>query len=386
MITLFRAFLSVLALFALSAPASANAQQWEWDDVERIVAIGDLHGDYEKFAAMLRTARVLDADNRWSGGATHLVQLGDVPDRGPDTRRIIDLLRALEAPARRAGGRVHALIGNHEAMNVEGDLRYVHPGEYAAFADARSARRRDAYYRQTLDFLRANPPAEGLPVFDEVHRSQWNAEHPLGWIEHRIAWSPEGEYGRWVAGNNAVIRINDMLFMHGGIGPAYANADPDHMNRAVRAALEGRPDTTFPAILTDGEGPLWYRGLANHPEDAERAHLEALLARHRVARIVIGHSKVAPTVFPRFEGRVIATDVAVHRNQTDPHALLIVEGGQLTTVHRGQHVPLTAASAEERCAYLERVAALDPVGGPMSDLYATQCQGAQPAAAPETVD
>ena len=68
----------------------------------------------------------------WSGGATHLVQLGDVPDRAPDTRKILDLLMRLEPQARRAGGYVHALIGNHEAMNVYGDLRYVSEGEIAA--------------------------------------------------------------------------------------------------------------------------------------------------------------------------------------------------------------------------------------------------------------
>src|SRR5688572_6124464 len=105
------------ALFALTFAAPAQAVS-EWDNVPRIVAIGDLEGDYEKFVDMLRTAELIDARNNWRGGRAHLVQLGDIPDRGPNSRQIMDLLMRLEPQARRAGGHVHALIGNHEAMNI----------------------------------------------------------------------------------------------------------------------------------------------------------------------------------------------------------------------------------------------------------------------------
>lgn len=370
------------ALLALFAAPSARAQQWQWDNVDRVVVFGDLHGDYDKFVDMLRMAGLVDQNNSWIGGRTHLVQLGDVPDRGPNSRSILDLLHRLEAPARRAGGAVHALIGNHEAMNVEGDLRYVSAGEYASFADSHSARLRDDYYLRSVEYLRNNPPPTGLPVFDDAYRAAWDAEHPLGWVEHRLAWAPTGEYGRYVIEHDAIIRINDVLFMHGGLGPSYANVDPDTMNDAVRGALRGRPDPNHPGILTDEEGPLWYRGLAVNPEETERANLEVLLARHHVARIVIGHSKVAPTIFPRFDGRVIATDVAVRRTQTDPHAFLVIEGGTLTTVHRGQRVPLRGSSTTERCAYLTQIAAIDPTDAPTTAFATAQCAGGQSPEAP----
>src|SRR5262245_16261395 len=206
-------FISLLiALAALIAATPARAQS-EWDNVARVVAIGDLHGDYEKFVDMLQQAGLIDARNNWSGGQTHLVQLGDIPDRGPDSRRIMDLLMRLEPQARRAGGYVHALIGNHEAMNVIGDLRYVHPGESAAFAGVRSPGRRDDVCRATLAHLRENPPASGLPVFDDAYRAQWDEAHPLGYVEHRQNWAVSGRYGAWVAGHDAVIRINDTLYL-----------------------------------------------------------------------------------------------------------------------------------------------------------------------------
>jgi hypothetical protein len=373
---------TVLAACALLAGACASAPaaraQSQWDGVSRVVAIGDLEGDYEKFADMLRTANLIDAQGDWVGGSAHLVQLGDIPDRGPNSRMIMDHLMRLEPQAQRAGGYVHALIGNHEAMNVEGDLRYVHPGEYAAFANANSERRRQRLYRDTLSALRANPPATGLPVFDDAFRAQWESTHPLGYAEHREAWGPNGRYGRWIANHDAVIRINDTLFVHGGLGPSFVTPSADTMNNAVRGALQGRPDPAYLDIVTNQEGPLWYRGLSLNAEETERANLEALLARHGAARIVVGHTKRASTVWPRFNGRVLIADIAVPAGFSDPHAFLEIDGGNLTTIYRGTRVPLRAATRDETCAYLAAIAALDSAGSPNS-AAAAQCVA--PAAA-----
>lgn len=367
--TLFAASALLVGACASAPPARAQSQ---WDGVERVVAIGDLEGDYEKFADMLRTANLIDARGDWIGGRAHLVQLGDIPDRGPNSRMIMDHLMRLEPQAQRAGGYVHALIGNHEAMNVEGDLRYVHPGEYAAFADSGSERRRQRYYRATISQLRAQPPASGLPTFDDAYRAQWESEHPLGYVEHREAWGPNGRYGTWIASHDAVIRINDTLFVHGGLGPSFATPSADAMNNAVSGALQGRPDSNYPDIVTNQEGPLWYRGLSLNAEETERANLEAVLARHGVARIVVGHTKRASTVWPRFDGRVLIADIAVPTGFADPHAFLEIEGGAITTVYRGARVPLHASTHAETCAYLAAIAALDSAGSPNATA-ATQC-------------
>lgn len=351
-------------VLAGAAPAFAQSA---WDGVARVVVIGDLEGDYERFEDSLQDAGLIDRRGNWIGGQAHLVQLGDIPDRGPNSRRIMDHLMRLEGQAERAGGHVHALIGNHEAMNVAGDLRYVHPGEYAAFADRHSPRRRAAYYEQTLDYLRAHPPEGGLPVFDEAFRAQWEGEHPLGYVEHRIAWAANGTYGRWIARHDAVIRINDTLYVHGGLGPTYLAFDPDAMNRAVRAALEGEAETgVLGGVLDDQEGPLWYRGLALNDEAAESAHLGALLARYGVVRVVIGHTKRAPAVFPRFGGRVIIADIAELDGYPDPHAYVILERGAVSVVHRGARVPLRASTPADVCAYLAQIAALDPPNSPVA--------------------
>jgi hypothetical protein len=369
----FLAAAALAFLFVSAAPASAQTAQAQWDGVSRIVAIADLEGDYEKFTDMLRTAGLIDASNRWIGGQAHLVQLGDIPDRGPNSRMIMDLLMQLEPQAQRAGGRVHALIGNHEAMNVTGDLRYVHPGEYAAFATSRSARVRNQYYQQYIRALRRTPPASGLPVFDAAYRAQWDQEHPLGWVEHRQAWGATGRYGRWIASHNSVIRINDTLFLHAGLGPSFAAAPRPGMNAAVSESLRGRTPSSFADILDNQEGPLWYRGLSQNPEPAETANLENVLRSQGVARIIVGHTKVTSTVLPRFNGRVLVADIAVPRGHSDPHAFLIMENGAWTTIHRGQRVPVVASTSQETCAYLRRIVALDNNTGPVAELEQTRC-------------
>ena len=120
------------ALFALAAvvlatprTTSAQSQPWEWSNVPRIVAMGDVHGRFAELLLVLQAAELVDGERAWSGGKAHLVLCGDLIDRGQQDRAVLDLVRRLQTEAETAGGRVHALLGNHEAMNMIRDLRYV---------------------------------------------------------------------------------------------------------------------------------------------------------------------------------------------------------------------------------------------------------------------
>jgi hypothetical protein len=364
-----RLLAAIAAATAICAPLPVQAKS-SWDHVSRVVVFGDLHGDYAKFHDMLAQAGLIDAHDHWAGGQTHLVQVGDVPDRAPDTRKIMDLLIRLEPEARRAGGWVHALIGNHEAMNMTGDLRYTTPGEFAAFADKDSARRRDLYYDAWVKALKAKPPPEGLPKFDDAYRAQFDADHPLGWVEHVMAWSDKGAYGRWVLTHDTVIRIDDAIYLHAGLAPAFTPFELDALNQAVIASLEGKPQGKDGPqdILFDQKGqwneasPVWYRGDALNDETAEAPQTAAALKRHGVAHEVVGHTKRYSMVNARFDGGVIFTDIAVPQGCPDPHAFLIKEGNKLTTVYRGQKLELGVAG-DARAAYLGRIADIDKAAG-----------------------
>src|SRR3990172_4287799 len=142
-----RGFLLGVVLLAFAGPGPAQDVPWEWSGVPRIVAIGDVHGAFDNMVAVLKTAGIIDEKLKWKGGKAHLVQNGDVLDRGPHSRKAMDLLMELEEQAEKAGGRVHALIGNHEAMNVAGFLDYVSPREFLSYTDPRSVERREQAFR-----------------------------------------------------------------------------------------------------------------------------------------------------------------------------------------------------------------------------------------------
>lgn len=274
----------------------------------RIIAIGDLHGDYGAYVAILRNASLIDARGKWSGGDAIFVQLGDIPDRGPDTRKIIEHLMKLEEQAPKKGGRVEALIGNHEAMMVIGDLRYVTPQEFAAFATSKSKRLRDAYFKANAAAFGERYRKKDPSLTDEGVKAAFEAETPLGWVEHQQAWAPSGKFGAWVATHDAVLKIGDTLFVHGGISAAYAAKPIEQINAETQAALKARNGT----ILEEETGPLWYRAFAEESPAGE-ADLAAALAAYGVKRIVIGHTPQPAGVKALYGGRVIAADTGASK-------------------------------------------------------------------------
>jgi hypothetical protein len=274
--------------------------------VERVVAVGDVHGDADALKEVLRLAGLLDEKGRWSGGKAHLVQTGDVPDRGDHTREAFELLMRLEGEALAAGGRVHALLGNHEVMNMLGDLRYVTPGELASFAD------------------------QGT---DEPGT-------PRGLAGHREAYGLAGRYGRWLRKHPAVVRINDTLFVHGGVAPAVPAKTLAELNRWVRQDLfPGNP----PGGGRDAQGPLWFRGYAlGQEESAERA-LDEVLRRFGAKRMVMGHTTDRDgKVRTRFGGKAVFIDTGLSTGYGRHLAALEIRGGRVTALYREGRVELVA--------------------------------------------
>ena len=301
------------------------------------MAIGDVHGDYEQFLAVLRSAKLIDSQESWSGEKTHLVQTGDVVDRGPDSRKVMDLLMKLEKEARRAGGWVHFLIGNHEAMNIYGDLRYVSPGEFAAFRDSNSEKTREELYKAHLEQIKSASSPKNVPTFDEAFRKKWESEHSLGYTEHRREMGPSGKYGKWIRSHDTVVKINDTLFLHGGIGPKYVDWGVRQINERVREELEDFTKLQG-GIVMDGEGPLWYRGLAQGDERALELHVEAVLKNNEAERMVIGHTPTDGAVLPQFGGKVLVIDVGLSRvfDSRLRMACLVIKNGKPYALHRGE--------------------------------------------------
>ena len=237
-------------------------------DPGRILAISDLHGRFDAALALLQAQKVVDGRLRWTFGKGHLVIVGDVFDRGPQVTECLWFLRALEEGAQKAGGAVHFVLGNHEAMVMAGDLRYLHP--------------------------RYGRPPQGLPSLPELY-------------------GPASELGRWLRSRPVLLKLGPFLFVHGGISPALLQQglDLQDINRLARTTL-GRPtrDLEGPAAFLLGEdGPFWYRGLVPGAtrRDADAGDLDQVLKTFGVKALVIGHTTLE-AIAPLHGGRVYAID------------------------------------------------------------------------------
>ena len=295
----------VAAIVTLSAQASVQTAA---DSAgPRIVAIGDVHGASTEFASILQRAGLIDQGRRWTGGDAILVQTGDMTDRGTGMREALDLLMALESQAQRARGRVQMVLGNHEVMNMLGQMRDASPEIFATFG---------------------------------------------GEAAMREAFGPKGHYGQWLRRKAMIAVIDDTIFMHAGINPEYTQESIDELNRRVRRDIEAwdtgvrllvsrklvpespdfrqaidaaraeierinllhaqgktPPDAAEVAALIlpvanivssalfHADGPLWFRGFSSWSDQEGEPKISELLKRLRAKRFVTGHSVQA-------EGRI----------------------------------------------------------------------------------
>jgi hypothetical protein len=368
----------LLAMLAFATPALSD--DWRWTGVEKVVAVSDVHGAYAAMVRTLRNANVLDGKLGWAGGAAHLVITGDILDRGPDSRKVMDLLMRLETESAAAGGRVHLLLGNHEVMNLTGDLRYVSAAEYAAFSADEVAADRDRAFRA---FQSMRPDA---PDPEAVTR-EFEMRAPPGYFGHRRAFSPDGRYGKWLLQKPLMVVINDTAFVHGGVSPMVAELGLDGVNRELKTQVAryaaqlalvtaaglldatesfhrhavvlealpedaGRPAELEQAIadvislntasVHDSSSPVWYRGNVGCGALIENDKLDAALSALDAARVVIGHTPtVSRRVLQRLGGRVVEIDTGMLKAAYGGtgHAL-IIEGDRLGVVSEaGQDAP-----------------------------------------------
>ena len=363
-----------LVVVLCSAVATA-ANNYEIDTSSRVVAFGDVHGAFDDWTQMLQEVGVVDAKLNWAGGNTHLVSLGDLIDRGPGSRKVVELLMKLDAQAEQAGGAVHLVLGNHEVMVMTGDLRYVSVAEFAAFAGDETAAEREQLF---ADYRRFNPGGDDADV-----RRVFNDQYPPGFLALRKAFAQDGAIGSWLLQQPFVIRVNDKVYMHGGIASDASEDSLKDLNGKLQGELREFLDSMdtlraagvmpwhvsyndrlgflnaraeefvaanpkkqadwFPALqqvfeaqkafVFSEDSPNWYRGTAMCHPYSESFNTERFLKRVGAKQLVMGHTPTRGDVHVRMDGLAIRLDTGMLKSVYKGRASALVSLGGTDYVH-----------------------------------------------------
>jgi Calcineurin-like phosphoesterase len=368
----------VIAFLLCLSPLPVTANNAKWNTEGRVIAISDIHGAFDEFVTLLTGAQLINDDGHWTGNTDHLVIVGDVLDRGAASRDVLEMIMRLETEAKHAGGMVHLVLGNHEIMNLVGDLRYVAMAEYARYTDVEDPEHRSAGL-QKFKSLQSNKQISAAVVMEEFKRL-----HPPGFFGHSQLFSAEGALGKWLLTRPVIIKINDSVFVHGGLSLSMLGKSPGEINRLHHKVLMeyvssreyfvskgilgaatnffDQPDlveqmlevknaqetvtqkdqetgnrliNAYRSDIFAGDSPTWYRGnigcSAAIEQDRLRLHLENLGAR----RLVVGHTPTSSrTIESRFNGMLIRVDTGIlNSHYHGQPSATIIQGDKVTAYY-----------------------------------------------------
>jgi hypothetical protein len=263
--------------------------------VNRIIVIGDIHGDFEKTKELLKVGKVIDNSGNWIGGDTIVVQLGDQVDScrydginscsDPKTTKndkahditILKYMTSLHKKAQRYGGAVYSLLGNHELMNVEGDMTYVS-------------------YKNLMQY---------------------------GTVEARVEkFKPGNELAEFLAcTRKMVLIIGSNLFVHAGIVPEMVKKyNIDDMNKLLSLYLldEIKQPRMFKELFMSSKySPLWNRvfGDINNSTYSCEQVMKPLEEVYKVGRIYVGHTpQIEKGINSTCNDRIWLADIGVSKS------------------------------------------------------------------------
>lgn len=252
--------------------------------VDSIAVLSDIHGDYKAYINLLKAMGVIDKNLNWNFGKGHLVIAGDIFDRGDKVTEVLWHLFGLEKQALVAGGKVHILLGNHELMVIDRDLRYLNDK-----------------YRKVEE------------VTDSCYSSLFSGNSLLG---------------IWLRSKPVVISINDNLFMHAGISMdlVMRYLSPARINQIISGLLAGKvPRTEDEAevlyLLIENSGPFWYRGYFTDKNFTEE-RLDSILVFFGKKHIVVGHTPLEK-IDSYYNGKLYGVDSGIGNGE--PGEILIIK-------------------------------------------------------------
>ncbi len=245
-----------------------EVENLEYNGDFKLGAISDIHGQFDTFIKLLKNNAIIDQQGQWNFGNGHFVVAGDIFDRGPQVTEVLWFLYDLEKQAEKSGGKLHVLLGNHDVMVLNGNLRSVHPK-----------------YKEAAKIL--NKPFNSL----------FNKGTVLG---------------DWLRTRPVLVKINDILFTHGGLHPDLADKGLTfgQINKVFKQQLiESELDqdrNELGNFLHRGHGPIYYRGYFQG-ELATDEQIDELLKHFKISNIVVGHT-THKQIESHYGGKIIVID------------------------------------------------------------------------------
>ncbi|MFT5452704.1 MAG: hypothetical protein ACI9N9_002199 [Enterobacterales bacterium] len=372
---------SIITLLLVSTLfTTADDSKWRFTTTEQVISVGDIHGDFNAFVAIMQKANLLDSSNNWIGGKKHFVSTGDYLDRGPDSRKVMDLFIKLEKQADEAGGKFHVLLGNHEVMNLIGDRRYVAIEEYASYIEEDSASYRGQNYKKFLSFYGFDNTQKSKTKFDNLH--------PPGYFGLHALFKHNGYYGEWLKDKPFMIIINDQLFTHGGLSKIVGDLGLEGVNVGLindmnsyaklwysfiedgfflhsfytndrisiaNALLDGHTKNDkfltkrftkkvkrflkfADSVVSKSQSPTWYRGTALCHQFSEQPLVHKVLKQLGASSAYLGHSVTAShEVESRFDKTIFLQDTGMFNAAYNGQASLVLHSADTVKVFDARH-------------------------------------------------
>ncbi|NOU61836.1 metallophosphoesterase [Marinifilum caeruleilacunae] len=273
-------------------------QKAEFSGVDKILVVGDVHGEYDSLVKLLKSAQVIDEDLNWCWDDGHLVFIGDIFDRGDKVTESLYLVKKLQRQAKENKGRVHLLLGNHEIMVLMNDARYIAP----------------KYKKMSKRLM----------------------------INYSRFFKEDTELGKWLRSLNSAVKLNDLLFVHAGISPEMIEKDMslNQINEEIRMSLKPDHGKTQAELMKDiyfPGNPLWYRGYLMKTRNYSiitDEELDKVLSYYDVKRIFFGHTEVEAIRFLK-NGKLVAVNVPMGYDEIKPQVLMIKDGQYYRTFKDG---------------------------------------------------
>ena len=335
---------------------------------ERVVTIGDLHGDLEQTKRAFRACHLTDSKDKWIGGKTTVVQVGDQLDRGPDEVAVMYFLERVAEEAERSGGELVRILGNHETLNIAGRFRYAQREGCADFTRWRdrqkigmelkkmcfgSEKQMERRYRKKKQtnwcaYETGEKRHEKLP--------SWIREDDVHSINRWKAVCPGGEFTkRFFAGKNVAERVGSTLFVHAGVLEHHALYGLENINKDIRewASNAENPRGVPPSHVQSDQSIVWARDYAHTEEErCDCAKLSrALHFLPGVERVVVGHTiqKGGGGATAACDGKVLRVDGGMSRGcggNTSEGVEILNDGEKITRMVDGQgRQPMTGVES-----------------------------------------